>query len=178
MRIEHLSELYTQYLQFNDMLKRECSLLEEFNLHTDKTKGVMMFLVHKREDQTIAITNIVVNADGTTTLPAFMKKTYTAPSAYRSTDGGKTYVKVPDTVKPDYEEKWKIPDADLNFPGERLPPHRISPIILTQDIPDPDLVNRVMPTLIVGDDIVGVAPMKAPNESIFALRAKYKSNNE
>ena len=38
-------------------------------------------------------------------------------------------------------------------------------------------IKRVMPTLIAGDDIVGVSPMKAPNQSIFELRPKYKETD-
>ena len=179
MRIEHLSELYVQYLRQNDMLKRELTLLEEWNLHPDKSNRIQMFLVHKRPDfkpngqyleSEIAVHLHVVNGDGTTTLPSFMKKTYTAPSAYRSTDAGKTYEKVADTIKPvdwkavgDQVVKETIDRLNSGEPPKKLPPHRLTPIILTQDIPDPDY-------------IAGVSPFKGPIGKIAELREKYKEH--
>lgn len=88
------------------------------------------------------------------------------------------------------EAKWKPILDQVDIPArDEEHPRTFTEVVLTQDIPDP-AYNGIFiqgevhhkggrvytpPTLM--DDVVGVSPMQAPSESVFALRAKYAQAN-
>lgn len=65
------------------------------------------------------------------------------------------------------KDKWKAVLDSVDFPVLNSSENRnVTKILLTQDVPDPSLM--------VGDDFVGVSPMKAPTSAVWALRANTK----